>query len=360
MQENSGKMTNGQRIKALLNYEKPDRVPLWPFFDMTGFAAIYHNRPIRDAYSDARLSLEMQRKVCHDFGWICSPFFPVFGVIDFGGERKLPTSEFSQAPSTVRYPIEKEEDIDKLKIPDLNKANGIIRENEFHKLCAQNRPDNQPFRAVLFISPNPYEWAGRLCRPDMLNRWIIKRPDLINRILLLTGELITELIDYWFEAVGTEDVLVMSGGVICSNQIISPKHFEQFVLPSLKEHHKKVLEKGFKRIYCHVCGEHNLNLPYWQQVPMGKPGIVSIGHEMDLEKTARYFPGQIIAGNIKPSLMQTGSSEEVYNTVGRIIQQGKRLESGFIFSMGCQFPPYAKLENVKAMNKAMDDFGWYK
>jgi hypothetical protein len=27
--------------------------------------------------------------------------------------------------------------------------------------------------------------------------------------------------------------------------------------------------------------------------------------------------------------------------------------------MGCQFPPRAKLENVKAMNQAMDDFGWY-
>ena len=39
-------LTNGQRIEALLSHRKPDRVPLWPFFDMTGFAAIYHNRPI--------------------------------------------------------------------------------------------------------------------------------------------------------------------------------------------------------------------------------------------------------------------------------------------------------------------------
>jgi uroporphyrinogen decarboxylase len=174
------------------------------------------------------------------------------------------------------------------------------------------------------------------------------------------GNIITDLLNHWYANLGTDGVLIMSGGVICSNQIISPKHFEQFVLPSLKEYHQKVLDKGFKHIYCHICGEHNLNLPYWQQVPMGEPGIISIGHEINLEKATQYFPGQIILGNMQPSIMQTGSPEDVYTTASMIIQQGKQLDNGYIFSMGCQFPPRAKLENVKAMNQAMDDFGWYK
>jgi uroporphyrinogen decarboxylase len=356
---NKGLMTNGQRVDALLNHRKPDRVPLWPFFDMTGFAAVYHNRPIQDAYKDPKLSLEMQRKVCQDFDWICSPFFPVFGVTDFGGERRLPTSEFSQAPSTVRFPIESEEDVYKLKLPDLKQSNNIARESEFYELCAQNKPDNQPFKALLLLTPNPYEWAGKLCRPEMLNRWIIRKPELLRHMVKIMGDIITDLLDHWYTTLGTEGILVMSGGVICSNQIISPKQFEQFVLPSLREYHQKVLNKGFKHIYCHICGEQNLNLPYWQQVPMGDPGIISIGHEVDLEKAARYFPGQIIVGNLQPSILQMGSPEEVYNTTGKIIQQGKRLESGFMFSTGCQFPPRAKLENVKAMNQAMNDFGWY-
>ena len=359
MRKKSELMTNGQRIEALLNRQKPDRVPLWPFFDMTGYAAVYHNHPIQDAYKDPQLSLEMQRKVCQDFGWICSPFFPAFGVNDFGGERKLPTSEFSQAPSTVRFPIEKEEDIENLKTPDLTQAVGIAHESEFYKLCCQNRPDNQPFKILLLLAPNPYEWAGKLCRPELLNRWIIKRPELVHRILSATSNIINDLLDYWYRAFGTDEVLVFSAGVICSNQIISPKHFEQFVLPSLREWHQRVLNKGYQRFYCHVCGEQNLNLPYWQQVPMGKPGIISIGHEVNLEKASLYFPEQILVGNMQPSILQTGSPEESYNTVAKIIQQGKQLRSGFMFSMGCQFPPLAKLENVKAMNQAMDDFGWY-
>jgi uroporphyrinogen decarboxylase len=353
-------MTNGQRIEALLNHRKPDRVPLWPFFDMTGFAAIYHNRPILDAYTDPKLSLQMQRQVCHDFGWICSPFFPALGSADFGGETRLPTSEFSQAPSTVRFPIETEEDIDKFKIPDLNQAAGIARASEFYKLSAQDRPDYQPFKIFLLLMANPYDFAGGLCRPEMLNRWILKKPEAVHRLLRLADDVLTKLLDYWYNAFGTDGVLVMSGGVICSNQILSPRHFEKFVLPSLIECHQKVLDKGYQRFYCHICGEHNLNLPYWQQVPMGESSIISIGHEVELETAARYFPEHIILGNLQPSVMQTESPEYVYNMTGRIIQKGKQIDGGFIFSMGCQFPPRAKMENVRAMNQAMDDFGWYK
>jgi uroporphyrinogen decarboxylase len=359
MQKKAGLMTNGQRVAALLKHQKPDRVPLWPFFDMTGFAAIYHNRPILDAYQDPSLSLQMQRKVCQDFEWICSPFFPAFGVMDFGGERKLPTSEFSQAPSTVRFPIEKEEDIEELQIPDLNQSIGIAREREFYKLCAENRPDNQPFKAFLLLSPDPFEMAGKLCRPELLNRWIIRKPELVHRIVGLMDDIITELLNYWYRVLGTDGVLVFSAGVISSNQLISPRHFEQFVLPTLKECHKKVIDKGYERFYCHICGEQNHNLPFWQQVPMGEPGIISIGHEVSLEKASQYFPEHILVGNMQPSFLQTGTPEEVYKLSGEIIQQGKQIKSGFMFSTGCQFPPRAKMENVEAMNKAMDDFGWY-
>ena len=353
-------MTEGQRVISLLKREKPDRVPLWPFFDMTGFAAVYHNRPIIDAYSDAKISLEMQRKVCQDFNWICSPFFPAFGAADFGGKIKLPDSEFSQAPSTTVFPIESEDDISKLKMPDLTKSIGIVREEEFYRLSAQDRPENQPFKISLILYANPFEWAGRLCRPELLNRWILKKPDTVHRLLRLMVDVMTEVMNYWYNAFGTEDVLVMSGGVICSNQLISPRQFAQFVLPTLKEFHQKVLDKGYKHIYCHVCGEQNLNMPHWQYVPMGNPGIVGIGHEVALEKAAEYFPKDIILGNLEPAILQTKSPEEVYNATRDVIQRGKKLPGGFIFSTGCQFPPRASLENVRAMNKAVDDFGWYE
>lgn len=349
-----------ERVWALLKREKPDRVPLWPFFDMTGFAAVYHNRPIADAYRDPRESLTMQRKVCEDYGWICSPFFPAFGVSDFGGEVRLPDSEFSQAPSTTRFPIESEEDIDTFKIPDIPQSKGILRETEFQSFVEGEKFENEPFRMMLFIVANPFDQAGMICRPELLSKWMIKKPDLVHKLLQLSLDILHEVLDYWYNSFGTEDVLVFTGGVLCSNQVISPRHFEQFVLPYVKEGHEKVLAKGYERFYCHICGDHNMNMPFWQRVPMGNPGIVSIGHEVELATAARYFPDDIILGNIEPSIMQTGSPDEVYHATAAVIKKGKELPGGFIFSMGCQFPPRARLENVRAMNKAVYDFGSYE
>jgi len=67
----------------------------------------------------------------------------------------------------------------------------------------------------------------------------------------------------------TADVLPKSDEVSAST-LISPKQFEEFDLPYIKELHEKMLGMGFKNIWCLISGDHNLNLPYWAQVPTGE------------------------------------------------------------------------------------------
>ena len=109
----------------------------------------------------------------------------------------------------------------------------------------------------------------------------------------------------------------------------------------------------------HICGEHNENLPYWAQIPMGDPGIVSFGHEVDLEKAAEYFPNDIIYGNLEPAIIQSGTPEQVYEAAKVVIEKGKKAPGGFILAPGCEMPPRAAPENVMAMTRAVNDFGWY-
>jgi uroporphyrinogen decarboxylase len=351
-------MTEGQRIRALLQRKKPDRVPLWPFFDLTGFSAVYHGRPISAAYRDVRESLDMQRAVCREYNWICSPFFAIFGAEDFGGEVKLPDSEYSQAPTITQFPIETEADVGKLKMPGIRGSASVEREIDFYRLTDKERFDNEPFRVYL-PAIDPFGFAGRLCRLEQLARWMLRKPDIVFELLRFSSEYILKLIEYWRETFGTEGTIVRSGGVISSNQIISPKLFEKFVLPYLAESHRRVLGMGYRYIYCHICGEHNMNMPSWTQVPMGDPGIISIGHEVELATAASYFPRDIILGNLEPSILQTGTADEVYEATREVVEKGKKLPGGYIFSLGCQFPPRAKLENVRAMNQAVEDYGWY-
>jgi uroporphyrinogen decarboxylase len=351
-------MTEGQRVAALLNGKRPDRVPNWPFFDLTGFSAVYHNRPITAAYLDPRESLDMQRAVCRDFGWICSPFYMASPVKEFGGEVKMPDSQYAQAPTTVRFPVETEEDVRKLKIPDIKSSPSVAREIEFYRMTDAERFDNEPFRVYLPMS-DPFGFVGRLCRLEQLAKWMLRKPDLVLDMMDIARGYTEELTRYWRDTFSTDGVIARSGGVISSNQIISPQLFERFVLPSLKESHQGILDMGYRHIYCHICGDHNLNMKYWGQVPMGNPGFISVGQETDLETAARYFPNDIILGNLEPSILQTGTPDGVYEATRRVIEKGKKLSCGYIFSLGCQFPPRADLKNVRAMNRAIEDYGWY-
>lgn len=44
------------------------------------------------------------------------------GSWEFGGEIRLPAGEYEQAPSHVRFAVEKEADVDELTIPDVKKS----------------------------------------------------------------------------------------------------------------------------------------------------------------------------------------------------------------------------------------------
>ena len=71
-----------------------------------------------------------------------------------------------------------------------------------------------------------------------------------------------------------------------SNQLIPPMLFEKFALPYIKEVQERVLAIGYKTTFMHTCGEQNLDMPLWSQIPFGDPGIISFGHEVNLETAA--------------------------------------------------------------------------
>ena len=60
-----------------------------------------------------------------------------------------------------------------------------------------------------------------------------------------------------------------------------------------------------------------------------------------------------------PAIIQTGNPEQVYAATKGVVEEGKKLPNGFIFSPGCDLPPRSPLENVKMMTQAVNDCGWY-
>jgi uroporphyrinogen decarboxylase len=348
-------ITLAERINAVMSGQRPDRVPFMPF--VRGFCAVNVGYPIASYYTDAEKSFWAQIWTQEQYGYDGYPIFSwaIYGAWEFGGEVKLPTSQWDQSPSVVRYPVESEEDVKKLELPDVKTAGMLPLTMEFSKLQKKHGLPAVP------CGGSPFTRAANLCGLDKLCRWTKKRPEVAHTLLRLMTDHLVEVAQYWVDTFGAEHVIPFSGNPCESNTIISPNHFEKFALPYMKELHEKVLGMGVRGFQCHICGEQNLNLPYLAQVPMGNAGLVSFGHEVDPNTAIKYFGGTcIIAGNVDPAVIQTGTPQQVYELSRQCIEKGKYAPRGYMLSTGCELPPYAPPYNVYMMMKAVKDFGWYE
>lgn len=351
-------MTNRERLAALLRREKPDRVPIWPI--ALGFYTVYCGKTIGEAYTNAQLFTDCMRKACQEFDWI---FFPLGAALtnlasEFGGEIKWPTSEYSQAPTVTRFPAETAEDVFNLKMPDVVTAGTNPMRMEHAKAALNEKNDNCLFNKMLWLG-GPFTSAGNLAGVEKLGKWMLKKPEAVHRMMRLSIDYYLELAKWHRATYGIDGTLPFHPDPLTSNQVVSPKQFEDFIMPYLTELHQAVLDMGYKNIGVHICGEQNANLPFWAKIPFGDPGILSFGHEVELEKAAEIFPDHIIMGNLEPAIIQTKTPDEVYQAATEVVKKGKKLSNGFIFSPGCELGPNSPIENIKAMTRAVNDFGWY-
>ena len=351
-------MTNKERVQAMLRREKPDRVPLYPF--AMGFPVVYTQTDLADAYNKPDVAFAAQKKAAEDFDWTLFPLiaYASFGGWEFGGEIKMPGTEFDQAPTIMKHVIDSPEQADDLVMPDIPNAGIIPTQKAFQDLASQDDSDNAPFQ-VVFHMEGTFTTACNIVGPTNFTKWTLKNKDAVHRIMRLTTDFQKKLAEYWIGLYGAENTISWGGDPMTSNQMISPRAFKEFGMPYVKEVHERMIELGAKHIFKHLCGEQNKNLEAWTEVPMGDPGFVSFGHEVELEKAAEYFPNDIIVGNLEPAIIAIGSPEDVFNATRDLVERGKKCPGGFMFGPGCELPPIAPVENVMAMTKAVQEFGWY-
>jgi uroporphyrinogen decarboxylase len=347
-------MTPTERLGALIEGKPLDRIPFFSF--ALGFCAKNVGYPVATIYSDPAKSFMAQLWTREQYGYDSEPFYGYasYGGWEFGGEIKLPESEYEQAPSHGRFAVTTARDVAELQLPDVKTAGMLPLAMQFSEIQQENGCSPS------VVVGGPFTIAGNICVIDTLCRWLIKEPDLVHRLLRLATDHVVDIARYWIDTFGRDKVNIQIWEPLATNQIISPKQFAKFVLPYQIELHKKILAMGIRYILCHICGEQNLNLPYWEQVPMGSSGIISIGKEIDIAAAIEHFGKQsIIAGNIEPAVLQTGTASEVYELCRQAIDKGKPAPRGYVLMQGCEVPVNTPPYNLYAMKKAVDDFGRY-
>jgi uroporphyrinogen decarboxylase len=344
-----------ERFEALLNRERPDRVPFIPF--MFGFAAGLVGCSLADMYGDAEKCFQAQVRSAELLGHDGLPWYGYGsqGGWEFGGEIKMPHGEFAHAPSVKRFPAPTPELVEALVIPDVETAGAYPVVIELAKIQQQH---GLPISVFGF---SPFTAAGNICDIENMCRWMRKCPEVVHLVMRKCTDFHKKVIDYFVEKFPGHPMWVFLSEPTSSNNMISPKDFEEFSFPYVKEAHEYCLQKGIRYCYTHICGDQNLNLPLWAEIPYGDPGLVSFGHEVDLNRAIELFGDKnIIAGNVEPSHMQVGPAEKVYQLSKEAIEKGKYSPSGYVLMAGCGVPPMAPPYNVFAMRKAVLDHGFYE
>jgi len=354
MSERQDRMTPEQRIDALYRRQPLDRVPF--VHRGYGFSAKNVGYPISDIYENPLRSFDAQTWTAEMYGSDATPWytFVSYGAWEFGGAIKWPVDRFESGPSIAQRPVKSEDDLWSLELPDIEAAGAVPRMMEFAKLQEERGTP------IAVICGSPFTHAANLCGVEQFMLWLALNPEIAHRALRLMTDHILQVVQYFVDTFGKGRVLARSAAPTESNYLISPKQFEEFALHYLKDLHEGALAMGVKSIYCHICGEQNKNLPLWAQIPMGDPGMLSFGHEVEIATAARYFPDQIIAGNVNPQVIAKGSPAVVYELCREAIEQGKRhCAGGFVLMPGCEVPPTTPPYNIYIMRKAVEDFGWY-
>ena len=347
-------MTSGQRMAAVARGERPDRVPFMPLG--AGFCAGLVGYPIHSIYDDPHRSFWAQTWAQELFGYDGFPAFRYgsYGGWEFGGEVKMPEGELAQAPSVTRYPARTPEEVEALEIPDVETAGYFPLYIDFAEI---QRALGMP---VVVPAWGPFTAAANIVGVDVLCRWMIRHPEVAHLLLSKVVSFAKRVVDYFVERFSGQRLTGEGGCATSSNQLISPRQFEQFVLPYHQEVYEHVSSKGLQSVFCHICGEQEENLTYWGQVPFGERGILSFGEEVDLGTAIGVFGDtHVVGGNVEPRLIREGTWQQVYESARICIEKAKNAPGGYILMSGCDIPPSSPPYNIYALKKAVMDFGFY-
>lgn len=135
-----------------------------------------------------------------------------------------------------------------------------------------------------------------------------------------------------------------------SNDFISPTHFRELAFPSIRKITERLVERGVKLIF-HCDGKWDMNLEHIATLPEGEC-VFQFDGRTDMQLARKTLgPGHCIFGDVPATMMAMGDETEVADYCEKLIRE-IGAEGRFILGAGCEIPPNAKPENVRAMLRA--------
>jgi len=260
------------------------------------------------------------------------------------------TKSSTTYPVPVKPAIRDKKEIDSLNVPDpLAEYNFIALKEAVKRFKGK--------KAIAFFLHDALDWPSNIRGQDKLLMDFIQDPSFVKHLVEI-------VVNYQIlrikRAISLGAEIIITGDDYCGKDgpFMSPKHFEEFVLPGLEKIVQITKEKGSFFIK-HTDGN------CWPIMDMlvgtGIDALNPIQPDvMDIEKVKdRYGDKIALVGNIDcGKLLSYGSPEEVMKTVKRTIEKAAP-GGGYLLSSSNCIHPMVKPENYMAMLKAVEKYGKY-
>jgi hypothetical protein len=203
-------------------------------------------------------------------------------------------------------------------------------------------------RGVVILSPLvftiPYEYfcGGRSMKEFLLD--LFRRPDKVQAAMDVAAPV---LLQRMREVIREQRPMgVWVGGWRSASEFLAPRLWERFVFPYLKQFVEAVVEEGVIPVL-HFDANWTRDLERLRDLPKATC-VLSLDGKTDIFRAKEALGDHMcIMGDVHPSMLSLGTPQQVTEYCKRLIREVG--PSGFILSSGCDVPPEAPIENVRAM-----------
>ena len=343
-------MTSCERVFAALERKTPDRVPLfelvvdegvmqgifpgctyYEFVDRFGLDVVGLNR---SSWSRDDLDFVDEEK-----GW----FRDKWGVIRALGPES--------SPYPVEAPIKRPEDLETYVPPDPEAPNALGHLEEVVERFKGKKP-------IIWIGRDAFFNPAHLRGVEQFLMDILLNPKLVHELIEICQAHDLRLTERAVKA-GVDVVVLGDDYADKNNPLMSPKHFEEFILPGLKRAVDAAHDAG-AYVIKHTDG--NINPIMDMIVDTGIDGLHPLepAAGMNLRMTRERYGNRIaLIGNVDCGpLLTWGSPDEVRTTVRECLAAAAT-DGAFMLSSSNSIHSSVKPENYAAMAEELSVVGTY-
>lgn len=335
-------MTGAERIKAAVNFQPSDRVPV--IAQVFGHAAtvsgVALGEYVRSGELLARCQIQALKRYDYD---------AVFALMDTSVETEAAGSVLTyrkdRYPSVTTYALSDGAYLARVSAPDPHRAGRMPELLEAARILRREVGDDV---LVVGCVLGPMTLATQLLGIEAALYSAIDEPERFSGVLDFATDI---AIQFGIAQIEAGAHLPMVFDPSASPAVIPFQLFREIELPRLRKVLAAFKRGGAIANWLHIAGPAESILSLYPQAGVD---IANFDYEVDPLDAQRALPQICLDGNIKPLAFVEATPDVIADESSRLMSLFAD-RKGFIVSSGCEIPPESRPENIAAMVAAARD-----